>query len=568
MKTVLTAVNATYNHTNLAIRYMEKYFAAQGCSDKQGNMVTREFTINDRRHKVLAELAAEDADIYGFSCYIWNISFVLELSAELKKIRPGAKIVFGGPEVSYEDESFLHRHSHIDLLIKGCGIKAISHLACGGAFPGEGKIIEGAFLPIDDRPFPYDDSDFESTKKQFYYETATGCPYSCSYCLSGSNLPEHNKLFFRSEEKVLEELKFFIDRGAEIIKLVDRTFNANLARACRIWQYLIDLYEEEAFKTVFHFEISADLLSDKALELLSRAPAGIFRFECGIQSTNPQVLKNVGRFSKLDKLLENIYKISSFGNIELHVDLIAGLPGEDMASFKKSFNDAYALKAHMLQLGFLKVLKGSRLEAQAEEFGLVFSDTPPYEILSSKDLGFEDLEELKKITRMVELFANTGFFTDTLAFVAAYAYEEDFFDLFSEISGVYASRGGFDRNFSMRDNVLSFLNFLEAGPLSTKENYLKIAKDMMKLELYRRDARVYFPELDMNMSSEHIGLSEELAQDFKKKAKALGVAKYRVESFSFDLNADPEEAGENPVKTFVLYDLSGPGAKILSTAIG
>lgn len=419
-KMLLCAVNAKYIHSNLAVRYLKKY-----CQSQIEEIAVAEFSINDNISNILKKLYRTEADIYGFSCYIWNISFVLSLCSSLKKIIPEAVIILGGPEVSYDPMSVLTDNSSIDYVVFGegeatlyellsCLAKGEGNLSdiCGIAYrEGAGKFINpprDLIADLDSLPFPYDSFD-EFKNKIVYYETSRGCPFNCQYCLSSTI----HGVRYLSMDRLRRDIKNFVNAGIKQVKLVDRTFNCDISRSIEIMQYIIDLNSP----TNFHFEIAADLINEDFLKTVEKAPVGMFQFEIGVQSTNPRTLSEIKRNMDFNKVSINSARLLNSKNAHIHLDLIAGLPYEDMNSFEKSFNDVYALRADMLQLGFLKLLKGSGIRENLSEYGMEHHDFPPYEIIKTKWMSFKDILALKDIEQVLELYYNSGRFRNSLSFL-------------------------------------------------------------------------------------------------------------------------------------------------------
>lgn len=403
MKTLMVAINAKYVHTNIAVRYITEYARRRGL-----NFDFCEFTINEPQNSVLGKLYAADCDAYGFSCYIWNIGYVLRLCRNLKKLLPDRKIFLGGPEVSFDAEKLLCENGFIDYIVCGEGELAVPELVKN--FPSERKVIYGEKIKdLADLPFPYTDEDLKKTvsgEKLVYYETSRGCPFNCSYCLSSVDAGVR----FLPLDRVKAEIKRFSDSGAMTVKFVDRTFNADKKRALEIWKYCIELDT----KTCFHFEIGADLLDDETIGVLKTAPEGRFQFEIGIQSTNEKTVSEICRVTNLERLAENIKKLRLHTKVHLHTDLIAGLPFENFESFAKSFNDAYAMLPHVIQLGFLKFLKGSPMRERSAIYGAVFDDFAPYEVFSTNWISYSEILRLKSVEDVLERYFNSGRFIRTL----------------------------------------------------------------------------------------------------------------------------------------------------------
>lgn len=426
MKILLAAVNAKYIHSNLAVYCLRSY-----AKRFAGNIEIAEYTINHRAEQVLRDIYERAPDVLAFSCYIWNLDFIESLLPDLAKILPGVPVFAGGPEVSYETEAFLKNHPQVTGVLTGEGEETFYRLceaflegteADMERIPGlmlrkyvmqeaEGRAApvkagQGACLDIDTLPFPYENLD-DFANRIIYYESSRGCPFSCSYCLSSID----KQVRFRSLTLVCRELDFFLEKRVPQVKFVDRTFNCDRKRALAIWQYI---KERDNGVTNFHFEISADLLGEEETALLGQLRPGQVQLEIGVQTANPETLREIRRKTDLKKLAENVGKIRRPRNIHVHLDLIAGLPFEDLESFAGSFNQVYAMKPDQLQLGFLKVLKGSYLYDKAEEYGLLYKEKPAYEVLGTKWLSYGDILLLKGVEEMVELYYNSGQFEKTI----------------------------------------------------------------------------------------------------------------------------------------------------------
>ena len=457
MKVLLVAVNAKYIHSNLAVYSLRAY-----ADDPVVEIA--EYTINQQLDDILMDIYRRCPDVLCFSCYIWNLDDIEVLVREMWKLRPGMPIWLGGPEVSYDAVDVLGRLPQVKGVMKGegeetfaslCriyhpqeGDNAIASVACaiasvddalaevaGISFRREdGGIVENPWRPVMDLsrvPFVYHHmEDFEH--KIVYYETSRGCPFSCSYCLSSVD----KKLRFRDLELVKRELQFFLDHRVPQVKFVDRTFNCRHDHSIAIWNYIL---EHDNGITNFHFEVAADLLNEEELQILERMRPGLVQLEIGVQSTNPETICAIRRKMDFEKVSEIVRRIQDMGNIHQHLDLIAGLPYEDIASFARSFDDVYALKPEQLQLGFLKVLKGSYMEEHQRDYGLVHKDRPPYEVLYTKWLSYEDVMRLKGIEEMVEVYYNSRQFTHTMD-----ALEQEYdsaFELYDRLSDFYAEKG-------------------------------------------------------------------------------------------------------------------------------
>jgi len=404
MKIVLCALNASYMHTNLALRCIAKVLREKGY-----NTEILERSMKDRSGEILHALAAADADIYGFSVYIWNRDAILSLAAQLRELRPAVRIVVGGPEVSYEDESFFQMHPYVDSILCGEG-ETVFPAYCRELPPRHTILCGDIYEGFTETGILYDEYPPDShTGGILYYESSRGCPFRCSYCLSSAGGGVRAKT---AEQTALQLLEFEKLQGVRVIKFVDRTFNFDRRRADRIWQALAG---EEYTKT-YHFEICADLLDEENFAVLSGMPPGKIQFECGVQSTNPDTLREIGRHRDTEKILSTLARLRSMGNIHIHADLIAGLPHEDFSSFARSFDDTYPV-CDMLQLGFLKLLPGTKLRRECKNLGYRYSPRPPYEVFVSDALSYEELYRLHGIDDVLERYSSSGHFPHTLQYL-------------------------------------------------------------------------------------------------------------------------------------------------------
>lgn len=438
-KIVLASLSAKFIHPSLALRYLTKF----DDNEKKHILYTMEFTINQRLDFIADELFRQKPEVILFSCYIWNVDLLKQLCPLLKKIMPVCVIGFGGPEVSYESEAFLRENPAVDLVMRGEGELVFSELLnyFDFAMPASLYAIKGLTFrdgeeivstaqqePLDLSllPFPYAE-DFSDVENQIiYYESSRGCPYSCGYCLSSIE----KGVRFVPLEQVYTALQKFLDHKVRQVKFIDRTFNCKKSHAMGIWRYL---KEHDNGITNFHFEITADLLDQDTIDFLQTVRKGLFQFEIGVQSTNPKTIAAINRNVNFEKLSGIVRQIKAGGNIHQHLDLIAGLPYEDYDSFGRSFNDVYALQPEQLQLGFLKVLKGSMIYNRQQEFAIVYQDTAPYEVLTTHMLPYEDTLRLKAIEEMVETYYNSGKFLHTLAYlVPLYDSPFAFFEALSQ----------------------------------------------------------------------------------------------------------------------------------------
>lgn len=485
MKILLVACNAKYIHSNLAVYDLQAY-----ASDYADHIVLKEYTINQQKDDIMRDIYLEHPDVVCVSCYIWNLSFVKELMADLIKILPGADFWAGGPEVSYDAEKFLTENSEFKGVMVGEGEETFKELAgyyvkknpqdlkdmTGICYRDGDQIIHNGWRQIMDLssiPFIYKDlSEFKN--RIIYYESSRGCPFSCSYCLSSID----KKLRFRDTETVKKELQFFIDNKVPQVKFVDRTFNCKHDHAMAIWKYI---NEHDNGVTNFHFEISADLLREEELQEMSTMRPGLIQLEIGVQSTNPDTIKAIHRTMDFEKLKGIVDRIHSFGNIHQHLDLIAGLPYEDYDSFRHSFNDVYALKPQQLQLGFLKVLKGSHMMEMCREYGIVYKTQEPYEVLSTKWLDYDHVLKLKTVENMVEVYYNSGQFQNTLEYLEKFF--PDAFSIYERLGSFYMEKGYGDISHTRMRRYEILLEFLEDMP----EISVDQVKDQMVYDLYLRE---------------------------------------------------------------------------------
>ena len=484
MKILLAACNAKYIHSNLAVYDLKAY-----SSDYDEHVILREYTINQPKDEILKDIYSSGADVVCFSCYIWNISFVRELIRDLVKILPKTAFWAGGPEVSYDAEKFLTEMPEMTGVMVGEGEKTFHDLLefyidgkdsleeiSGIAYRTGDKIIHNGWRELMDLsaiPFVYEHLEkFEN--RIIYYESSRGCPFSCSYCLSSID----KKLRFRDLELVKKELQFFLDHRVPQVKFVDRTFNCKHEHAMTIWKYIL---EHDNGVTNFHFEISADLLREEEMELMSQMRPGLIQLEIGVQSTNPETIRAIHRHMDLKKLEHCVNRVHSFRNIHQHLDLIAGLPYEDYDIFHKSFNDVYQMKPDQLQLGFLKVLKGSLMQKEAEVYGIVYKEKEPYEVLSTNWLTYGEVLKLKMVESMVEVYYNSGQFWHTLEYLVP--LEKDAFTFYEKLGSFYEKKGYSEISHSRMRRYEILLEYLKEETDVPAE----VAAQKMLYDLYLRE---------------------------------------------------------------------------------
>ena len=484
MKILLAACNAKYIHSNLAVYDLKAY-----SSDYDKEVFLREYTINQPKDEILKDIYGSGADVVCFSCYIWNISFVRELIRDLAKILPETAFWAGGPEVSYDAEKILTEMPEVTGVLVGEGEKTF-HDLLEYYIDGKGSLgeIRGIayrdgeeirhngwreLMNLSEIPFVYQHLE-EFENRIIYYESSRGCPFSCSYCLSSID----KKLRFRDLELVKKELQFFLDHKVPQVKFVDRTFNCKHEHAMAIWKYIL---EHDNGVTNFHFEVSADLLRDEEMDLMAKMRPGLIQLEIGVQSTNPETIRAIHRHMDLDKLKRCVDRVHSFRNIHQHLDLIAGLPYEDYDTFHRSFNDVYQMKPDQLQLGFLKVLKGSLMQGEAEKYGIVHKEKEPYEVLSTNWLPYGDVLKLKAVESMVEVYYNSGQFQHTLEYLVPLA--KDAFTFYESLGAFYEKKGYSEISHSRMRRYEILLEYLQ----EETEVSVEKASQKMLYDLYLRE---------------------------------------------------------------------------------
>ena len=450
MKFLLVGINAKYIHSNPAIYSLRAYAG----EEFRENIELAEYTINNRKEEILADIYRRRPKILGFSCYIWNFSLVKELLEDISKVLPGIEVWLGGPEVSFDGPELLEAYPVVKGIMIGEGEETFRELlayyrellatdktdtrviklnSIKGLLLREGKTGERTLLEMDELPFLYDKmEDFQN--KIVYYESSRGCPFRCSYCLSAID----KSVRFRSMDKVKRELQFFLQEKVPQVKFIDRTFNSNHDHCMEIWKYI---KENDNGVTNFHFEIAADIMTEEEIALLSELRPGLVQLEIGVQSTNETTLREINRFVNTKHIAKVVDALRQKENIHIHLDLIAGLPFEDYDSFVNSFDEVYAMKPEQLQLGFLKVLKGSPMEAKAVEYKIMYQKSAPYEVLSTKWLSYEQVLKLKKVEEMVELYYNSNQFRHMMPVL-----EQEFesaFKMYEALAEYYERKGYF-----------------------------------------------------------------------------------------------------------------------------
>ena len=486
MKVLLTAVNAKYIHSNPAVYSLQKFVTAYA-PEYGRNVELAEFTINHYADDILQEIYRRRPDVVAFSCYIWNLQMIERVLEDLPKVLPEVQIWAGGPEVSYDAPDFLKKHdcmtgvmmgegeeTFLELMEYWHGKKKLNEIPGITWRDGEGEIKVQPGRPLLDMnrlPFLYDElDDFEH--RIIYYESSRGCPFSCSYCLSSID----KSVRFRDAQTVVKELQFFLDRKVPQVKFVDRTFNCRHSHALTIWNYI---REHDNGITNFHFEIAADLLNEEELALLNTMRPGLVQLEIGVQSTNQKTIEAIDRVMDFSHLCSVVKRVQSGHNIHQHLDLIAGLPWENFDSFRQSFNDVYHLYPDQLQLGFLKVLKGSKMQEKAEEYGIVYHSDPVYEVFYTNWISYQEILELKQIEDMVEVYYNSGQFPNTIRHL-----EKEFcdpFTMYQQLAAFYGQQGWWGQSHSRMQRFEMLREFIH----SVSEN--RIYDELLLLDLYLRE---------------------------------------------------------------------------------
>lgn len=495
-KFLLVAINSKYIHSNLAVYCLK---AATAYSDK---VYIREFTINNQLEDILKNIYLEKPDVIGISCYIWNINYVKELLPELNKVLPGVKIWLGGPEVSYNTEEYAGRYENVAGVIKGEGEAVFKELMdCymegrekdipfipGITTVSDGKIIDNPctlVYDMSDSVMPYYAAGYKEDdykNKIIYYESSRGCPFSCSYCLS--SVDKH--LRFRNTELVLTDLKVFLDNKVALVKFVDRTFNCNREHSRKILRFIRD---NDNGITSFHFEIAADILEDEDIRIMNSLRPGLIQLEIGVQSTNQDTIKAIHRVMNLDKLRNNVTAIRKCRNIHMHLDLIAGLPYEDINSFRKSFNDIYDMKPDNLQLGFLKLLHGSLMREEKDKYGIVARDIPPYEVLYTKYLSYDDILKLKQVEKVLDMYYNSNMFVLSVRYLSGSF--DDSFAMYELLSECFERRYS-DGSLPSRNGKFELLYDFAGDYLN--EHDMMVFGEMLRFDMYLRDNVKSLPE--------------------------------------------------------------------------
>lgn len=565
MKLLLTAINAKYIHSNLAV-----YSLKASAGEYKENVEIAEFTINNQADYILEEIYKRKPDVLLFSCYIWNLSMIEEVMREFHKLCPNVPIWLGGPEVSFEVETFLQQHSEVTGVMMGegeetfrelCKIYLDQDVKTGSTNLGKADLentrgIGFAYVEDETRqiqvnewrnildmstlPFSYNKME-DFSNRIIYYESSRGCPFSCSYCLSSVD----KKLRFRNLDLVKEELQFFIDQKVPQIKFVDRTFNCHHEHAMEIWKYI---HEHDNGVTNFHFEVSADLLNEEELALMAQMRPGLIQLEIGVQSTNEVTIKEIKRTMKLERLKEIVEKVKSFGNIHQHLDLIAGLPYEDYDTFRKSFDEIYELQPNQLQMGFLKVLKGSYMFEHAKEYEILYHDNPPYEVLATKWLSYDDVLKMKRIEEMLEVYYNSGQFEVTMKVLKKHF--DSAFDMFQKLGDYYEVNGHFGMSHSRMRRCEILMEFLKEEWQQQREgeSWFHCVQQALVFDLYYRENCKSRP-----CWAGAYDLLKPYARHYCKNGKMS-----HIEMFSYDFLGGDYTCLDEPVFALFSYDKRDP----------
>lgn len=531
-KIVLAGINSQYVHLNLAVRYLKKYVEAS--SDLKIEIY--ETNINNQVFNIIKDIYELNPDKIIFSTYIWNKEYIVEIVKELKKVLPNVEIILGGPEVSYKWEKFMANMPEVDALLLGEGENVLLNFltkeedkVLGVVSRKNDEIVFNGIEPIienlDIVPFPYEDWELEDKTKIFYYESSRGCPFSCSYCLSSID----KTVRYYSLDRVKKDLKRFLDSPIKLLKFVDRTFNLRKERYMEIWKFLLENYREGI---TFHFEINANIFDDETLDFLEKVPKGYFQFEIGVQSINPETMVAIKRNNILDKLAHNVRRISR--NIHLHLDLIAGLPYETYDIFKNSFNYVYNLKPEMIQLGFLKLLKGTQMYDEVEKYQYKYYSRPPYEVFSNKFISFGELVKLKNLEKMLDYYYNSEKFRYTCDFVINNNFDTPF-AFFEKIADYYDKKG----YLKISHKEVALFNILYDFYVENNLKDLDIFVEFLKYDYLALGKPGSYPEwLKSNKDSE---LHNQLIKDSEFKSVREGHKNSELEEFKYNIFTNKRE---------------------------
>jgi len=531
MKILLTTLNTKYVHTNIALRYLYETIK------NDYNVIRKEFSINDQIEKIISDITDYNADIIAFSVYIWNVEMTLKIAENIKNIYPNIKIILGGPEVSYNSKELIQRNAFIDYICLGEGEESFPNLVkyitqndeneellenityrCGNQIK-EGKLA--IVKDVTNIPRICHGIADEYDGRIVYIETVRGCPYNCSYCLSSTI--KGIRPF--EMDRVKEELKILIDKKVTLIKFVDRTFNYDKKRALEIWKFLL----ENNISSQFHFELSAHLIDDEMFEFLRTVPKDIFKFEIGVQSTNFETIKAINRTTDFNILSNIVKELSNLQTISLHLDLIAGLPYENIESFKHSFDDVYNLKPTELQLGFLKMLSGTKIKNEQDKFNYVYTSYPPYEVLKNDFVSHDDLKRLKRIEEVLELYYNSMRFTKSLKYILK-NYNSPF-DFYDELAIFYKENNLFNRKISTEEQYDILAKFYLKKQFANYDIFIQYLK--YDFVMHFNNKREWMPQYDAKWFKNKI---DEKVQEMLEYIKDENIyKKYKFEMFEIDV---------------------------------
>lgn len=551
-KIVLTAINSQYVHLNVAVRYLKKYVEKN--SDIKLDIY--ETNINNQLMNIIKDLFEKQPDMIIFSTYIWNKEYVFSITKELKKILPDVKIALGGPEVSYEWDKIMAENQEIDYIFTGEGEKVLLNFFTKDISEVKGVVyregdnlkyngIEPLIENLDIIPFPYDDEELQDRTKIFYYESSRGCPFNCSYCMSSID----KSVRYYSIDRTKEDLKRFIDSPIKLLKFVDRTFNLSKEKYMAIWRFLLENYREGI---TFHFEINANIFDDETLDFLETVPKGYFQFEIGVQTIDAQAMKSIGRINKLEKLEYNIRRISR--NIHLHLDLIAGLPYETYDKFRESFDYVHRLKPEMIQLGFLKLLKGTKMYDEREKYRYKYFSKPPYEVFSNEFISFAEMVKLKNLEKVLDFYYNSEKFPESVQWIIENHYESAF-SFYEDVADYFDKRGYL--KVSHKESTLFTLLYefyLDKG-LKDREIFV----EYLKYDYLMLGKTGFYPEW---FKSEKDGeLYDELIRERNYKSIREGHKNSELERFSYNIFTKEFE------DIYVFFDYRDRSSKVIKKLV-
>jgi anaerobic magnesium-protoporphyrin IX monomethyl ester cyclase len=572
-KAVLSTLNAKYIHTNLAIRNLKAF------SEPEFNVEISEYTIKDPLMNIVSDLYTRNADVIGFSCYIWNIEETIAVVKMLKKICPDTIIIFGGPEVSYDVPYWIERLPEVDFFVIGEGEETFKSLLAqidgennweevnGIGYLKDGKVkinpqrnkLDLKELPS---PFRFEEDLKNLSKRVTYIETSRGCPFRCQFCLSSIEVGVR----YFDREKVKEDIRFLMEHGAKTIKFVDRTFNISRSYAMEMFRFLID---EHLPGTVFQFEITADIMRPEVIDFLNKeAPAGLFRFEIGVQSTNDETNDLVMRKQNFDKLTRTVTMVKDGQKIDQHLDLIAGLPEEDYDSFRKTFNDVFALRPEELQLGFLKMLRGTGLRINADKHDYIYMDNAPYEILGNNVLNFDDIVKIKQVEDVLEKYWNDHRMDETIEYLVTHVFKTPF-DFFQSFGSYWEERGWSRIGHQLEDLFKRLHEFLKASKIESLQTIEAIMKyDYLKNQRYKPRKAWWQSALDKRGRSEIYQLTLQNPQIFGESFMKLGLNEKDLHKHTLleelPVNPDGITVDIEPCYLLAYYDPASGAAQLFT----